>query len=85
MRRKLFLGYNKTMMSVIGSLLHFLYAMPAMAPEGFAENTENKLRGVANAAIRTSVGIYETDAFFVLLPKDNEPVKNPEYVWRDWD
>jgi putative exosortase-associated protein (TIGR04073 family) len=119
MKTKSINKYSKLTMAVIVSLLLVSYAMPAMAAEGYVENTGNKFfrgvinaatgwlefpkqiykvskednifvgftygaaKGVADTAIRTSAGVYETGTFFVPLPSDYEPVKNPEYVWDD--
>jgi putative exosortase-associated protein (TIGR04073 family) len=119
MKTKSFHGYRKITMAVVTSLLLVLYAMPAIAAEGYVENTGNKFfrgvvniatgwlefprqiykvstednvftgftygaaKGVADTAIRTSAGVYETGTFFVPLPDDYAPVKNPEYVWSD--
>ncbi len=51
----------------------------------FTGFTYGAAKGVADIAIRTSAGVYETGTFFVPLPNDYAPVKNPEYVWRDME
>jgi hypothetical protein len=30
-------------------------------------------------------GGYEKGTFFVPMPEDYEPVKDPEYVWKEWE